>query len=98
MCKGAVAPSGAAPLLTEVSAHAGLVLAVGLWLRGATETRNRKVQSTDASIAPVVVSKVKAVNNKLRTMNTRLMSLQLFPHLFIRSHIVSLDAKFTSEG
>lgn len=33
VCKGAVAASGAAALLPEVSAHAGLVLAVGLWLQ-----------------------------------------------------------------
>lgn len=33
VCKGAVAASGAAALLPQVSAHAGLVLAVGLRLQ-----------------------------------------------------------------
>lgn len=33
VCKGAVAASGAAALLPEVSAHTGLVLAVGLRLQ-----------------------------------------------------------------
>lgn len=62
VCKCTVGSSGTAPLLTKVSAHAGLVLAVGLRLQDAhiqcTLTRNIKLMHVTMSDNNIIIKMI----------------------------------------